>query len=87
MLAGSERQNEGTEMTLFLSAKIKKDGAWGQSFKTFYTLGQIYKSTLKHVNNAMRPTFVWRNVRTLPPNIFVGLHFSFSLNRQFRHFI
>ena len=60
---------------------------WGQSYKTFYTLGQIYKHTLKHVNNAMRQTFVRHNVRTLHPNIFIGLHFSFSLNRQFRHFI
>ena len=26
---------------------------WGQSYKFFYTLGQIYKRVLKHVNNAM----------------------------------
>ena len=25
----------------------------GQSYKTFYTLGQIYKRTLKHVKNAL----------------------------------
>ena len=50
---------------------------WGQSYKTFYTLGQINKCTLKHVNNPMRQTFVHHNVRTLHPNIFIGLHFSF----------
>ena len=59
---------------------------WGQSYKTFYTLGQVYKRTLKHVNNVMQQTFVRHNVRTLHPNIFIGPHFSFSLNRQFRTF-
>ena len=53
------------------------EGIRGQSYKTFYTLGQFYKRTLKHVNNEMRQTFVHHNVRTLHPNIFIGLHFSF----------
>ena len=48
---------------------------------------QIYKCTPKHVHNAMFKTFVRHYVRTLHPNIFSGLHFSFSFNRQFRHFI
>ena len=34
----------------------------------------------------MQHTFIRHNVRTLHPNILIGLHFSFSLNRQFRHF-
>ena len=42
---------------------------------------------LKHENNALAQTFVGRNVRTLHPNILIGLHFYFYLNRQFRHFI
>ena len=58
----------------------------GQSYKTFYTLGQIYKHTLMHVNNPMHQTFVCHNVRTLHPYIFIGFHFSFSLNQRFRHF-
>ena len=41
----------------------------GKSYKMFYTLGQIYKRTQKHVSNAMRQTFVHHNVRTLLPNI------------------
>ena len=60
---------------------------WGQSYKDFYTLGQIFKRTLKHVNNSMRQTFVCHNVRTLHPNIIKGLHFYSGLKRQFRHFI
>ena len=54
----------------------------GQSYKTFFTLiGHINKCTLKHVHNAMRQTFVRNDFRTLHPNIFIGLHFSFSLNQ------
>ena len=34
----------------------------GQSYKTFYALGQIYKRVLKHVNNAIRQTFVGHKV-------------------------
>ena len=59
----------------------------GQPYKEFYTLGQIYNRVLKHVNNAMQQTLICHNVRTLLPHIFTGLHFSFSLNQQFRHFI
>ena len=54
---------------------------WGQSYKTFYTLGQIYNRTLKPVNNAMRQTFVLHNVGILHSNnanIFIGLHFLFQ---------
>ena len=51
------------------------DSYRGQSYKDFYTLGQIYKPVLKHEN------------MTLNPDIFEGLHFSFSLTWQFRHFI
>ena len=40
---------------------------WGQSYKTFNTLGQIYKGTLKHVNNATRQNFVRHNVRDTTP--------------------
>ena len=39
--------------------------------KLFNTLGQIYKNSLKQVNNAKRQTFVSHNVRTLHPNIFI----------------
>ena len=47
---------------------------WGQSSKDFYTLGQIYKRVLKHKNNAPTKTFVFLNVRTLLPNILIGLN-------------
>ena len=60
-------------------------GAYSVNF--FYTLGQIYKCVLKHVKNGPRQNFVCHNVRTLHPNIFIGLHFSFLLNRQFMRFI
>ena len=32
---------------------LKTVWIWGQSYKDFYTLGQIYKRVLKHLNNAM----------------------------------
>ena len=58
-----------------------------QDYKDFYTLGQIYERVLKHVTMPMRQICVCHNVRALLPNIFIGLHFYFSLNQQFRHFI
>ena len=60
---------------------------WGQSYKDFYTLGQIYKFVLKHENNALAQTFVDCNVRTQYPNIFAGLHFYLPFKQQFRLFI
>ena len=60
---------------------------WGQSYKDFYTLGQIYNCVLKHENNALAQAFVFHTVRTQHPNKFVGLHFSILLKRPFRHFI
>ena len=60
---------------------------WDQSYKDFYTLGQIYKRVLKHENNSLGQTFVGRNVRTQHPNIFVGLHFSLTFKQQLRLFI
>ena len=56
----------------------------GQSYKDFYTQGQIYKHVLKHENNALAQTFVDCNVRTQHPNIFAGLHFSLPSKQQFR---
>ena len=41
----------------------------------------------KACNNTMQQIFVCHNVRALLPNIFIELHFYFSLNWQFRHFI
>ena len=82
-------QGNYKNFSLILHQQICKPQIWGQSYKTFYTFGQIYKRTLKHVNNAMQQTFVHHNVRTLHPNtnIFNGLHFSFSQHRKYRHFI
>ena len=73
-------------MELLLKWKNYKKNSRGQSYKIFYTLGQIYKCVLKHENNALAQTFVGPNVRTLYPNIFNGLHFYSGLKRQFRHF-
>ena len=60
---------------------------WGQSYKDFYTSGQIYKCVLKHENNALAQTFVGCNVRAQHPNIFAGSHFSLTFTQQFRLFI
>ena len=70
----------------FLSLKISFRTR-GQSYKDFYTLGQIYKRVLNHKNNALTKTFIWHNVRTLHPNILVDLHFYSGLKRHFRYFI
>ena len=50
--------------------------SWGQSYKDFYTFGQNYKCILKHENSALTQTFVCLNVRTLSPNILIGLNSS-----------
>ena len=54
---------------------------WGQSYKYFYTLGQIYNCVLKHENNVIAQTFVFHTVRTQHPNKFEELQFSFLLKR------
>ena len=54
----------------------------GQSYKDFYTKGQIHKRVLKHENNVPAQTFVGCNVRTQYPNIFAGLQFSLSFKQQ-----
>ena len=53
MIASSVLDNIDTGKMLsdFLASSRKISR--GQSYKTFYTFGQIYKPTLKHVNNAM----------------------------------
>ena len=61
--------------------------AWGQSYKDFYTLGQIYKRILKLENMPYNKFLFVINVGTTHHNKFVGLHLSLSLNQQFRHFI
>ena len=48
---------------------------------------QVYYCVLKNVSNAKRQNVVCINVRTQHLNIFKGVHWSFSLNLQFRHFI
>ena len=55
-----------------LTTTFEKCCSKGQSYQDFYTLGQI---------------FACNRVRVLLPSIFIGLHFYFSLNRQFMHFI
>ena len=64
-----------------------KAPARGQSYNDFYTIGQIYKTVLKNENNALTQNFVCNNVRTLQPDIILGLHFYLSLNMQFRQSI
>ena len=59
----------------------------GQSYKDFYTLGQIYKCALKYENNALIQNFDYHCARTLHTKICIGLHLSSSLKRQFRHFL
>ena len=42
---------------------------WGQSYKDFYTLGQIYKCILKHENAILTQIFFGHNIKILNPNI------------------
>ena len=58
----------------------------GQSYKDFYTLGQIYKCILKHENGILTQIFFGHNIKILNPNIFIKLHFSLRGNVRFRHF-
>ena len=41
------------------------------------------KHIKKNKNNGLANNLVGHNVRSLHPNILIGLHFSLSLNRQF----
>ena len=59
--------------------------ARGQSYKDFYTLGQIYKWILKHENGILMQIFFGHNIKILNPNIFIKLHFSLKGNVRFRH--
>ena len=42
---------------------------WGESYNTFYTLGQIYKLVLK-IENALLKKIFGQNFKTLQPKIF-----------------
>ena len=41
---------------------------------------QIHKSVLEHENNALTQVFGCNYIRKLQLDVFVGLHFSLSLN-------
>ena len=66
---------------------IRPKTIWGQSYKDFYTLGQIYKCILKLENGVLMQIFFGHNIKTQNPNLFIQLHFSLRQNGQFRHFI
>ena len=53
---------------------------WGQSYKDFDSVGQIYKHVLNHENNPITKSFSWLNVRTQCPNILEGLYFYSGWN-------
>ena len=58
----------------------------GQSYKDFYTLGQIYKRVLKHKNNALTKTFIFANINISLKNNF-NIEIQSVLNSQCVSFI
>ena len=71
------------ENSLKFLSKIERTQSRGQSYKTFYTLGQIYNCVLKHENNALAQTFVVCNVRTQHPDITTYFRYISHLTNSF----